>query len=1158
MNNILSLLSFLAAAIFLYFGTHVLLLNSRARANRFFFCLCLCFTIWSFGYTFVFTAPTEDARWFWYKVGAPGWCFFPPLLLCFILSLTRRNFNLGGTNKVFLAALFIPSIIFYYYVLTDFLLITGFKVTPLGIGEVVVPHGFLYGAYVTCLSGVMLVGPILFAHWGIKTKIKKEKKQALIIIATWVPAMIFGLAVNIILPSAGITTPAVAYLGIIIWIGGIWLAITRYRLMVFTAAIAAENIIASITDMVVLADTDGLIIEANKSAHALLCAEGEDITGRHYSTLFVEEHFLKDSYDKIHDLSSLHQKGEFNLKNSSGETIPVYLTLGVVNDKRDEMVGLALIVHDLRQEKQLEKDIEERKIIEDALRKSEEKYRDILVTMDDGYFETDLSGCLRFFNPSVAKILEYTEEELLGMDYQKFTSPVHISKVFETFHQTFLTGEPARLDWQFVKKNGETAYVDVFINPLKDITGKVTGFRGVGRDVTGHLRREEELRQAKAAAEEATRAKSQFLANMSHEIRTPLNGVIGMTEVALDMNTDEALHSILNTINREADSLLDVINDILDFSKIEAGRMDIESIPFDLRTTFDDVASGFSMRAFQKGIELIAFLNSNVPSLLMGDPGRLRQILVNLVGNAVKFTPSGEVYLRGELLEDRGEDVLIRFSIKDTGIGIPKDKQDSIFESFTQADGSTTRKFGGTGLGTTISRMLVEMMGGKISLESEEGQGATFLFDLVFAKQSLQDELQPKRPVFFQDLKVLIVDDNRNNRFILREYLKSWGCHIVEATRAADALMTLEELHQRGESFDFVLSDYLMPEMNGFELVRQIRSREEFRNIPCIILTSVGNWGDGKSCRDLGIQGYLTKPVRRDELYHAIEDILSGSDDDVANKTGKLVTQHTIKEKHKDHVVILLAEDYPTNQQIVMRHLRSAGYTVDLVENGAQVLHAFMEKTYDLILMDIQMPVMDGYDAAIEIRRFEAEMQGGKRVPIIAMTAHAIKEYINKCRESGMDDYISKPVRRSDLLAMVDKWTSRTVITKDGQTESPLIGQNRDSGEKVIMDYDEALHEFCDDKPFLQEVMDGFVENVKKQLILIRQAIADGDAAMVGKESHSIKGGSGNLKARELSEIASIMEKLGKEGNLQGLHDTLHKMEEAFERLRHFIVTARQ
>ena len=1151
MNTILALLSFFAAAIFLYFGAHVLLLNARARENRLFFCLCLCFTVWSFGYAFVFTAPTEEARWFWYKVAAPGWCFFPPLLLCFILSLTRRHLKFSGIKKVFLAALFIPGFIFCYYVLTDILLITGFKMTPLGIVEVIVPQGVLYRAYVAYMSSVMLVGPFLFAHWGIRTKIRKEKKQALIIFATWGPTMIFGLAVNIILPSVGMTTPAVAYLGIIFWIGGIWLAITRYRLMSFTAAVASENIIANIADMVVLADTDGLITEVNNSAAALMGKEGENVIGRHYSTLFTEEHFLKDGYDHTQDLSALNQSGEFHLKNSSGDILPVHLTLGVVKDKRGEMSGLALIVHDLRQEKQLEKDIEERREAEEALRKSEQKYRDILVTMDDGYFETDLSGCLRFFNPSVAKILGYTEEELLGMDYQKFTSPVHASKVFETFHQIFLTGESARFDWQFIKQDGEIASIEAYINPLKDSKGRVIGFRGVGRDVTERLKNEEALRQAKAAAEEATRAKSQFLANMSHEIRTPLNGVIGMTEVALDLNTDEALHRILSTINREADSLLDVINDILDFSKIEAGRMGLESIPFALQTTFDNVADSFSLQATQKGIEFIAFLNTDVPSLLMGDPGRLRQILVNLIGNAVKFTPAGEVYLNGELLDDWGEDVLIRFSVRDTGIGIPKDKQASIFESFTQADGSTTRQFGGTGLGTTISRMLVEMMGGKISLESQEGQGATFWFDLVFRKQSLPEESQSRSQVLFHELKILIVDDNANNRFILREYLNPWECQVAEATTAAEALMVLDASHQRGEAFDLMITDYMMPEMDGFELIRQIRSREELGNIRCIMLTSAGSRGDGKSCRDLGIQGYLTKPLRRDELYHAIEDVLNGP---AAEPVGKLVTQHTIKEKHKSQVAILLAEDYPTNQQIAMSHLRSAGYTVDLAENGEQAVHAFTGKSYDLILMDVQMPVMDGYEATMAIRRLEADMQVVKRIPIIAMTAHVIKEHIDKCMESGMDAYLPKPVRRLDLLAVVDKWTSRTVVTKGDPPAPSVMGQNKDLEGKAIMDYDATLLEFDSDRDFLQEVMDGFAQNVEKQLILIRQAVIDGDAALVGRESHAIKGGAGNLQAHELANVAAMMEKLGKTGNLQGLQDTLPAMEEAFGRLRDFIL----
>jgi signal transduction histidine kinase/DNA-binding response OmpR family regulator/HPt (histidine-containing phosphotransfer) domain-containing protein len=669
--------------------------------------------------------------------------------------------------------------------------------------------------------------------------------------------------------------------------------------------------------------------------------------------------------------------------------------------------------------------------------------------------------------------------------------------------------------------------------------------------------RTRELQREKAKAEAANAAKGQFLANMSHEMRTPLHGVIGMTEIALDMEADDALHGILSTINREADALLAIINDVLDYSKIEAERMNIESIPFDLRTTIDDVASGFALRAFQKGLDINASLDPSVQSLLLGDPGRLRQVLVNLVGNAIKFTSAGEVSFRGDLLEDRGAEVLIRFSITDTGIGIPKDKQDSIFESFTQADGSTTRIYGGTGLGTTISRTLVALMGGDLKLESEEGQGTTFWFDLVFKKQLVHDDSLPRRHVVFRDLQVLVVDDNQNSRFIVRKYLTSWKCQVVEAGGAAEALVTLDKWRQRGEAFGLILTDYLMPEMNGFELVKQIRAREAGRLTPCIILTSGGNRGDGKSCRDIGIQGYLTKPVRRDDLYHCIEAVMSGPQGDGANETGRLVTRHTIREAHKNYITILLTEDYPTNQQIAMRHLRSAGYTVDLAENGLQAVQAFTERAYDLILMDIQMPGMDGYEASREIRRIEAERHRGKRVPIVAMTAHAVKEYIEKCLESGMDDYVSKPVKKKDLLAKVDQWAPRSVMAADGPAAPPIVEEGSDSADLPPMDYGDVLHEFGDDKGILQDVMDGFVANVDSQLALIRQAIADGDAALIRREAHSIKGGAANLNARTLSEVASVMEKLGREGDLEGLRETFPDMEEAFGRLRDFIASVR-
>ena len=802
-------------------------------------------------------------------------------------------------------------------------------------------------------------------------------------------------------------------------------------------------------------------------------------------------------------------------------------------------------------------DVTERKLAEDALRESEEKYRNILDSIEDGYFELDLTGNFIFFNPSICRMLGYSKEEITGMSYKDYMNSGNTKKLFQVFREIYRTGIPAKgIEWEIIQKDGTRKYIEGSISTIETPECLPIGFRGTVRDITGN-KMIETIEHAKMKAEAANKAKSQFLANMSHEIRTPLNGVIGMTDIALEMATDETLHGILTTINREAESLLSVINGILDFSKIEAGRMDLESIPFNLRTTIDDLLNGFELRALQKGLKLKADLNFDIHCHLIGDPGRLRQILVNLIGNAIKFTSTGEVSLRCELLEDTGENALIHFSIKDTGIGIPKDKQESIFESFTQVDDSITRKYGGTGLGTTISRMLVSLMGGELKLESEEGKGTTFWFDLVFKKNSIIENDHEKQQIDFQYLKILIVDDNRNNLFMLREYLKPQGCHIIETSTAAEALSVLDDLYKNGDSIDLILLDYLMPDMNGFELARRIRSKEEHRQIRCILLTSSGNIGDGKICREIGIQGYMTKPVRRDELYNSIEAVMRMPEFDKVNETDSLVTRHTIKENYKNHISILLIEDYPTNQQIVIKYLRSAGYSVDLAENGAQAIQAFKEKTYDLLLMDIQMPIMDGFEATQEIRRIEAEMQREKKVPIVAMTAHVIMDYIGKCIRSGMDDYISKPIKKNDLLVKIEKWTSRITINNNTQSENLPAEENNNSEEAPPIYYNEILHEFGEDRNVLNEVIDGFVENVEKQLKMIRQAIADGDAALVKREAHSIKGGAANLHAFKLSEIALMMENLGKEENLQGLSNTFPYIEEAFGQFKNFVETVK-
>ena len=652
------------------------------------------------------------------------------------------------------------------------------------------------------------------------------------------------------------------------------------------------------------------------------------------------------------------------------------------------------------------------------------------------------------------------------------------------------------------------------------------------------------LQNKSRQAEAANRIKSDFLATMSHEIRTPMNGVIGMVELLKSTSLTSEQREFAVSISQSAEALLAIINDILDFSKIEAGKLDLEMIDFDLRHALENMGDMLALKAQEKGLEYVCMIHHKVPSLLNGDPGRLRQIMVNLAGNAIKFTNKGEVVIRAILEKEDETHANIRFSVSDTGVGIPRDSIERLFNQFTQVDSSTTRKYGGTGLGLAISKQLAMMMGGQIGVESQEGRGSKFWFTAVFRKQ-LQNK--GERTVYHENIRgkhILVVEDNETNRCVLREQLTACGCRHKEVSSGMEALEVLRGAVVDKDAFEIAIIDMQMPGMDGETLGQKIKKDPELKNTKLVMMTSVGKRGDARRFKDIGFAAYLTKPVKQSQFYNCLSLVTGMQKDTSDDKSAGIVTRHSIAEYQKRRVRFLLAEDNETNQKVALGILKNFGYKTDVVSNGKKAVEAMERIPYDIVLMDCQMPQLDGYAATKEIRSSQSKVLNHK-VPIIAMTANVMKGDREKCLAAGMDDYIPKPINTEKLLKVIEKWLLKT---NDGVQPEDIPCNIEPVN--TIFDMAGLIDRLLGDKDLAHEILDGFIADIPHNFNTLKEALDNEDAILIQEQAHSLKGASASVGAMALEKIAYQIELAGKAKDMIKAGSLISELENQFETLK--------